>query len=76
MQREKRERLREKNQEYIEKLKYMISYRESRINEKIKLIERTSTLRETQLRRKAEEREMKMRALKEESQLRNVYFSI
>jgi hypothetical protein len=47
MQREKRERLREKNQEYIEKLKYMISYRESRINEKIKLIERTSTQRET-----------------------------
>lgn len=67
MQREKRDRLREKNQEYIEKLKYMISYRESKINEKIKLIERSSTQRETQLRRKAEEREIKMRALKEES---------
>jgi hypothetical protein len=66
-QREKRERLREKNQEYIEKLKYMISYRESRINEKIKLIEKSSTQRESQLRKKAEERELKMRALKEES---------
>lgn len=67
MQREKRDRLREKNQEYIEKLKYMISFRESKINEKIKLIERSSTQRERQLRRKAEEREIKMRALKEES---------
>jgi hypothetical protein len=45
----------------------MISYRESRINEKIKLIEKSSTQRESQLRRKAEERELKMRALKEES---------
>jgi hypothetical protein len=54
----------------------MISYRESKINEKIKLIERSSTQRENQLRRKAEEREMKIRAMKEESQLRNVYFSI
>jgi hypothetical protein len=54
----------------------MISYRESKINEKIKLIERSSTQRENQLRRKAEEREIKIRAMKEESQLRNVYFSI
>jgi hypothetical protein len=45
----------------------MISYRESRINEKIKLIEKSSTQRESQLRKKAEERELKMRALKEES---------
>ena len=45
----------------------MISYRESRINEKIKLIEKSSTQRESQLRRKAEERELKMRAIKEES---------
>lgn len=34
-QKEKRERLRARNQEYLDKLRFMISYRESKITEKI-----------------------------------------
>ena len=49
-QREKRERLKVRNQDYIDKLRYMISYRESKISEKISQIERASSQRESRLR--------------------------
>ena len=75
-QREKREKLRVRNQEYLDKLKYMLSYRESKITEKIQQIERASTQREHKLQLVSQHREQQVRQRKDESQLRNVYFSI
>ena len=48
-QREKREKMRIRNQEYLDKLKYMITYRESKITEKIQSIERANSQREHKL---------------------------
>ena len=75
-QREKREKLRVRNQEYLDKLKYMLSYRESKISEKIQQIERTSSQREHKLHQVSQYKEQKVKQRKDESQLRNVYFSI
>jgi hypothetical protein len=65
-----------RNQDYIDKLRYMISYRESKIYEKINQIERASSQRESRIREATIKREQKIKQKKDESQLRNVYFSI
>jgi hypothetical protein len=75
-QREKREKLRVRNQEYLDKLKYMLSYRESKISEKIQQIERASSQRDHKLQQVFQYKEQKVKQRKDESQLRNVYFSI
>ena len=75
-QREKRERLRERNQDYLDRLRYMLSYRESRVTERAQQIERATSQKEDRARQVAEMREKRAKERKEEGKLRNVYFSI
>lgn len=75
-QREKREKLRVRNQDYLDRLRYLLSYRESKVTERISQIERASSQKEDRVRRVAEMREKRDRDRREEAKLRNVYFSI
>ena len=75
-QREKREKLRARNQDYLDRLQYMLSYRESRVTDRISQIQRASSQREDRVRIVAEMRDKKCKEKKEEAKLRNVYFSI
>ena len=54
----------------------MLSYRESKITEKIQQIERATSQRELKLQQVSQYKEQKVKQRKDESQLRNVYFSI
>jgi 16S rRNA G527 N7-methylase RsmG len=59
--------MRVRNQEYLDKLKYMITYRESKISEKIQSIERASSQREYKLKKVAEMKEQKNKQRKDDS---------
>ena len=54
----------------------MLSSRESKITEKIQQIERATSQRELKLQQVSQYKEQKVKQRKDESQLRNVYFSI
>lgn len=75
-QREKRDKLRERNMVYLDKLKHMISVRDSRIENKLKGLQMSEQLRQEKARKASLDRELKAKLKKEENQLRNVYFSL
>lgn len=75
-QREKREKLRERNKVYLDKLKHMISVRDSHIEYKLKALQMSEQLRQEKARKASLDKEVRAQRKKEENQLRNVYFTI
>lgn len=75
-QREKREKLRERNSVYLDRLKHMISVRDSHIEYKLKALQMSEQLRQEKARKASLDKELRAQRKKEENQLRNVYFTI
>jgi hypothetical protein len=73
---EKSEKLKVKNQEYLDKLRYMINYRESQLEEKKRLAQKAENDREERLKKVCAEREKSIKQKKDENKLRNVYFTL
>ena len=58
-QREKREKLRERHNVYLDKLKHMISVRDSRIENKLKDLQMSEQLRQEKARKASLDKELK-----------------
>jgi hypothetical protein len=66
-QKEKRERLRARNIVYLDKLKHMVSLRDSQMENKIKQIQQTEQLRQEKARKASQDKEFKIKLKKEEN---------
>ena len=66
-QREKREKLRERSMVYLDKLKHMISVRDSRIESKLKGLQMSEQLRQEKARKASLDKELKAKLKKEEN---------
>ncbi|TNV77523.1 hypothetical protein FGO68_gene3451 [Halteria grandinella] len=73
---ERKERIKAKNQDYLDKLRYMVSYRESQMEERKVQLLKAEQERQEKLRKVSIEKEAKLKAKKDENNLKNVYFTL
>jgi len=73
---DRKEKLKTKNQDYLEKLRYMVSYRESQLEEKKIQLQKAEYERQEKLRKVSLDKEAKIKAKKDENNLKNVYFAL
>ena len=62
--------------EYLDKLRYMVSFKDSQMEDKLKNIQQAEIQRDEKARKVSSDREIRGNLKKEENHLRNVYFSM